>query len=209
MDKKPDILRFIDFTNLLLKLRAIERKVNLPPDNIEAENDVEHSYIIAMSAWYLSQYFPEIDTDKVVKMSLVHDMLEIHAGDTDAYGSREVIDSKKERETKAIQKLKDDWRDFPEMNDAINEYESRQTQESKFVYALDKMLPGIIIYIGNGEWWHARGITLEKYLGEKLAKIKLSNEIKSYHDRFLEILRENPNIFPVEDTKKPNDIITK
>jgi putative hydrolase of HD superfamily len=69
------------------------------------ENDTEHSYNLAMTAWYLAAYFPELDKNKLIRYALVHDLVEIHAGDTFAFGDAKHIASKSEREAAALNQL--------------------------------------------------------------------------------------------------------
>src|SRR5487761_1693983 len=111
--KKPDIHRLIEFQSLLHQFQAIERVTHVP-GKFEPENDTEHSYNLALSAWFLAQYFPHLDRDKIIRYALVHDLVEIHAGDTYIYADQATIDTKKEREHAALLQLEKDWPDFPE-----------------------------------------------------------------------------------------------
>jgi 5'-deoxynucleotidase YfbR-like HD superfamily hydrolase len=70
---KPDIHRLIELQKLLLQFQSIERVVHVP-DNFEYENDTEHSYNLTITAWFLAQYFPHLDRDKVIRFALVHDL---------------------------------------------------------------------------------------------------------------------------------------
>lgn len=67
--QQPNIARLIEFQRLLLKFRAIERKLYLPPETNKLENDVEHSYVLAMMAWYVGSYFPELDNNLLIRLS--------------------------------------------------------------------------------------------------------------------------------------------
>jgi putative hydrolase of HD superfamily len=80
--KKPDIHRLIAFEELLLRFRTIERMIPLPFSSQENENDAEHSYALAMTAWFLAPHFPHLDRDEVIRMALAHDLVELYAGDT-------------------------------------------------------------------------------------------------------------------------------
>src|SRR4051794_16602057 len=103
--QKPDIHRLLQFQHVLLQFQAIQRKVHIPPSLEDTENDVEHSYGIAMVGWYLSQYFPKLNRDKILRMGLAHDLVEIHAGDTFSYGDQATLDGKAERERLAYERL--------------------------------------------------------------------------------------------------------
>jgi len=195
MKNKPDINRVVEFNQLLLTLRAINRKVHIPPANKQPENDVEHSYNLAMAAWFLAQYFPEIDLDKVVRLALAHDLIEVHSGDTFSYGSQEELSSKDAREQAAREQLEHDWPDFPALLESIQEYEARQTPEAKFVYSLDKLMPAILNYLGKGGVWTKHAITLEQFRHEKESKMPISPEIYPYYEELLEILKQHPSYF--------------
>ena len=193
--KKPDIHRVIALQQLLLRFGAIERRTRHPDNFDQYETDIEHSYTLAMVAWFLVQYFPKLKGPVVIQLALVHDLVELHAGDTFAFAPVDVLDGKAAREAVAIEKLAEEWPDFPEMHTTIREYEARQTEEAKFVYALDKFIPILLNYLNQGRTWQYEGITFEKFLAEKEAKIPVSPEIDHYYRELLEILRDHLEFF--------------
>lgn len=197
---KPDIRRLIELQQLMIRFHHIQREVYHTTLD-RKETDTEHSYSLAMAAWFLAQYFPELDTGLVIRLALVHDLVEIHAGDTFAYGSKEEIDSKAAREAAAAKRLLAEWADFPEMNDAIERYERRDTPEAKFVYALDKVMPAILNYLNKGDIWRRHNITIEQFMSEKEAKVPVSPEIYRYYRQLLALLREHPDYFPKSSTQ--------
>lgn len=148
--KKPDIHRLLEFQRLLYTLRGIKRSISFPPRLDDFENDAEHSYSLAMNAWFLAGHFPKLNRDICVRIALAHELVEIYAGDTYAYSDQATIDQKKVREEAAVEKLWADWPDFPELIEAIEDYEERNTEEAKFVYALDKLLPALLNYLNEG-----------------------------------------------------------
>jgi len=161
---KPDISRLLEFQKLLLQFSQIERVTHRQIQQKEfiLENDAEHSYTLALTAWFLCEYFPELDRDLVIRIALVHDLVEIHAGDTYIYAAPSVIATKDGREVAAFATLKDEWADFPEMLEHIQEYKKRESPEARFVYALDKIMPIMQIYIHDGYTWKQEGITPER-----------------------------------------------
>jgi 5'-deoxynucleotidase YfbR-like HD superfamily hydrolase len=195
MSKKPDINRLIQLHRLLLDFQAIERITHVP-GKFEQENDTEHSYNLAISAWYLAEYFPQLDKDRVIRFALVHDLVEIHAGDTYIYADQATIDSKKEREHAALIQLEKDWPDFPDMIKEIKEYEAKDSEEAKFVYALDKIMPIMLIFIGGGYSWRKEHVTLEQLHQTKQAKVALSPAIKPYYDQLYKLLLRHGHYFP-------------
>jgi len=118
--------------------------VRIPNQLDQKENDVEHSYALAMAGWFLAPYFPHLDESKIIRYALAHDLVEIHAGDTFAYGEQQHIDTKKAREQAAAEQLSREWPDFPDLHEAIRDYEERADAEAKFVYALDKIMPALM-----------------------------------------------------------------
>lgn len=106
-----------------------------------------------MAAWYVSQQFPELDTALVLQYALAHDLVEVYADDTYIYGSEQDLASKQQREADALQRIESEWPDFQDMTATIHAYEQRADAESKFVYALDKIMPILLIYIHDGYTW--------------------------------------------------------
>ena len=135
-----------------------------------------------MTGWFLAQYFPELNIHTVIQLGLVHDLLELYAGDTHVYGETSALDTKAAREAAAIDRLIREWPDFPDMLDAIHAYEARTSNEAKFVYALDKLMPMFLNYLNHGQTWQEEGITLARVKAEKEAKIPISPEIYAYYN---------------------------
>lgn len=201
MAKRPDINRLIEFQQMMFKFRDIQRVVYLPGKKDDHENDVEHSYFLTVSAWFLVSYFPKFDRDKVIRLALAHDIVEVHAGDTFAYGSQKDLSSKKARELAALEKLKTEWPDFGDLTSSIEEYENRASEEAKFVYALDKIMPAMVNFLDGGRVWQEHGITIEKLNLEKMGKIPVSPDILKYYKQLYKIFQQNPRLFPVEGKK--------
>lgn len=191
---RPDIRRLVELQRLLLQFHSIKRQVyHTTPDR--QETDTEHSYTLAIAGWFLAQYFPGLDTNTVIRLALVHDLLELHAGDTFAYGDRAILSTKADREAAAVQKLAADWADFPDMVHDIRSYEARESAEAKFVYALDKVMPAILNYLNEGDIWRRYHITIDQFIAEKEAKVPVSPEVYAYYTELLAILRKHPEFF--------------
>lgn len=145
------------------------------------ENDVEHSYVLAMTAWYLVDVLaPHLDKDLVIRYALVHDLVEAYAGDTYVYSTDDAHkNSKHEREEAARVQIEEEFPEFGELHALIQEYEAKQTPESVFVYALDKIIPVLTIYLASKEqesYWKKHKVHFEMLAENKNAKIKLSPE---------------------------------
>ncbi len=191
---KPDLGRLIDLQRLLYAYRNVKRVVHHP--NHELENDTEHSYALAMTAWYLAPHFPALDRDKVIRYALAHDVVEVHAGDTYVFGDAASLASKHDREASALQRLQTEWPDFTQLTDAIMAYEARIDEEARFIYALDKIMPVMAIYIADGHTWKQEGLTVERLHAVKVDKVALSPEIAPYYDDLHQLLLESPHLIP-------------
>jgi putative hydrolases of HD superfamily len=197
---KPDIHRLLAFQQLLLKFREVQRVTHVP-DTHEAENDTEHSYNLALTAWFLAEYFPALDKDQLIRFALVHDLVEVYAGDTYIYADASIIATKKARETKALQQLEKEWPDFPDMLAAIHAYETRGSDEAKFIYALDKIMPIMVIFLSGGYTWKKEGITHDLLHEVKQHKVAVSPEIESYYNQLYQLLLDNTHLFGSKSAK--------
>lgn len=192
---KADIHRLIELQMLLASFSQVERRADRQhKGDYVPENDTEHSYNLAMTAWYLSKWFPELNKDLILRYALAHDLVEVHAGDTFIYGSEEELSSKHQRESEALEKLKVDWADFEDMNKTIDDYEKRSDKESKFVYALDKIMPIMLIYIHDGYSWKRDKVTAEMLYKAKVDKVGLSPEVFPYFEQLHELLTSRPDL---------------
>lgn len=192
-----DLLKFVELTQ---EFKAVRRKVLLAKEGRE-ENDAEHSFQLALLAWYIiSSKKLELDANICMRYALVHDLPETYAGDTPSEVHKkysEARSKKHEREERAMQKLMYEFPEFPDMHDLIRAYELKEDEESKFVYALDKILPLMNIYLDKGHSWKIHGITMEDIINDKAKKVEASPEIKKYYDLIMELLKSNQaELFP-------------
>lgn len=128
------------------------------------------------------------------RYALAHDLIEVYAGDTYIYGSKELLDSKQEREEKAVQTLKSEWSDFPDLNEAIHTYELKADAESRFVYALDMLMPIMLIFVNDGYSWKKEGVTVDMLYEAKREKVRQSPEILPYFEQLHELLLSRSNL---------------
>jgi putative hydrolases of HD superfamily len=130
------------------------------------ENSAEHSWHLAIAALLLAEYANQpIDTSRVIRMALVHDLVEIDAGDIfiyDTVGNLEKAAKEKKAADRIFGLLPADQRD--EWRALWNEFEQRETAEAKFASALDRLLPVLHNYFTNGRSWKEHGITREQAL---------------------------------------------
>lgn len=192
--KKPDITQVFEFQKFLLAFRGTKRAIYIPGSD-ESENDVDHSYFLAMLAWFLApQIDPTLDTGKITKYCLVHDLVEVYAGDTFAFDSVGQQD-KKEREHQAFIKIKEQFPEFPQMSEAIETYEQKTDRESKFVYALDKMTPAILSCLDDGRAWLENEITYDEVYEYDSHKVKTSEDIWPHFEALHSHLKNHPEYF--------------
>lgn len=183
--------RLLSFAKIIADLQAVERVIRVRRSE-RWENDVEHSYSLAMLAWYIvdTEKLP-LDRDTVFRYALAHDLVEVYAGDTYLYSEdKELLASKPERERLAAERLAREFPEMPDMHAAIAGYVTKEDAESRFVYALDKIEPILKIYLDGGETWQKKGITLEKVYESKKDKVALSPEIQPYFDELMVLLRK-------------------
>lgn len=128
------------------------------------ENDAEHSFHLALMAAVLAEHANEpVDVLHVMKMVLIHDAVEVDAGDTYAYDTAGNA-TKREREVKAADRifalLPDDQ--AAEYRALWDEFEARETPEAKFANTLDRIQPLLLNYKKGGISWKRRGIRAEQ-----------------------------------------------
>ena len=145
--------------------KEIERRT-LISSGKRFENDSEHAWHMALMAILLSEYAnEEIDVLKTVTMILIHDIVEIDAGDTYCY-DYELGKSQREREVKAANRiyalLPDDQ--GKKLRALWDEFEANETPEAHFAHAMDCLQPTMLNNATNGEMWKKNGIKLSQVL---------------------------------------------
>ncbi|HRR02163.1 MAG TPA: HD domain-containing protein [Treponemataceae bacterium] len=150
----------IDFIIEIDKIKHIFRKTRLF-DGSRFENDAEHAWHFALLALVLQEYANDaIDVHKVITMALIHDIVEIDAGDVLAYDTEQRLLAE-EKERKAAERifgiLPDEQRD--EFKKIWNEFEERKTPEARFAAALDRFEPILQNYMTNFSTWKEHDIT--------------------------------------------------
>jgi putative hydrolase of HD superfamily len=148
------------------RLKSIERRNRLA-DGSRRENTAEHSWHLGIAALVLAPFASEpVDVATAVAMALVHDIVEIDAGDTFAYDDSEGAATKQAREEAAADRLfgllpADTGRRFREMWD---EYERGDTPEARFVMAVDRLAPMMLNLAEGASTWREHGITRSRVI---------------------------------------------
>ena len=189
-----ELIRFIKFG---YQFQSVERKVYTPGTK-HWENDAEHCFQLALVAWFLAEkHHLDLNYEKLFKYALAHDLVETYAGDTTYYDAPEKRASKQYREHDAKERIAKEFPDITTLHSTISDYEERVDNESKFIYALDKLLPTISIYLDNGVLWHETNITHAQMNEYKLPKLAVSELIFAYNSCLEERLSNNEStLFP-------------
>lgn len=148
---------------------------NLVANGSRRENDAEHSWHFALAAVVLAEHAKDksISIDRVVKMALVHDLVEVYAGDTFAY-DKEGYEDKEKREKEAADKL---FSILPEaqgkmLRELWEEFEGFKSPESEYANALDRFMPLLLNFNTKGHTWRLRDDITSKNVYERMAPIK-------------------------------------
>ena len=164
--------------------------------NDRRETDTEHSFHLAMAAWYLSGFFPKYNQELLLKFALAHDLVEIHAGDVMAIGRTDEQQSKKDQdEEKALIQIKNDWPDFADMTKTIERYESQQDPEAVFVKALDKIMPILHQLLTKGKTWKHWDMHRDEVITQKDKKTAPSAEVNRIWKDLRKIIFEHDEYF--------------
>lgn len=155
----------IQFIVEIDKLKTVARRTLLITDPSRYENSAEHSWHIAVAALILSEYAEKDDIDIlcVLKMLLIHDLVEIDAGDTychDEEGNRNKAEREKSAADRIFSLLPPDQSE--EFRELWNEFEARETPESRFCAVVDRLQPLLHAYHTHGRVWKERGISAEQ-----------------------------------------------
>ena len=171
------------------KLKNIFRQTRLSGHG-RRENDAEHSWHIALMAYLFREYAnEEVDILRVMLMCLVHDIVEIDAGDTYAYDAQG-LETQKAREAAARERL---YSILPEDQGAelaalFDEFEACETPEARFARALDNIQPMMLNHSNGGGDWREHGIAAEQVYRRQSGTRLGSERLFAVAD---EVIREN------------------
>lgn len=166
----------VNFIREIDKVKKIIRQ-NYITDASRRENDAEHAWHAALMAVLLSEYSNEpVDTMKVVKMLLIHDLVEIDAGDSYAYDYAAQATAH-QREVKAAERIfgmlpEDQQQEFRSLWDEFEEYE---TAEARFAHVMDNFQPLILNDASDGLSWREHQVKKENVM-RRNAKVPSASE---------------------------------
>lgn len=155
---------------------------------VRRENDAEHAWHMAMMLYILKEYSnEEFDVAKAMMMALIHDIVEIDAGDTYAYDAQ-ALETQKEREERAADRiyglLPDDQRD--ELRALFEEFEAGETAEARFAKTMDNFQPLLLNDSNGGADWREHNVTKSKVVGRQQKNILGSKEIWEYTSELID-----------------------
>ena len=179
------------------KLKNVERQTHITGFT-RRENDAEHSWHMAMMLYLLKEYSnKEFDLAKAMMMALIHDIVEIDAGDTYAYDET-ALSSQKEREDKACERifglLPDDQKET--LISLFNEFEKGESAEARIVKTMDNFQPLLLNDFNNGGDWKEHVVSKTKVL-ERHKKSQLGSEFIGKYS--LDMNLENVKIGNIKD----------
>ena len=177
IEKQFEFLKEIDKENNIFRQTYLA-------DGMRKENDAEHAWHMALFVMVLSEYANEdIDVLKTMKIVLIHDLIEIYAGDTYAYDSKG-NESKRGRELAAADRLfnilpKDQAEEFRALWD---EFEENITPEARFANTMDKIQPLMLNNASEGRSWEEHGVHASQVYGRNEKTHLGSEELWKYAD---------------------------
>ncbi|MCQ2599836.1 MAG: HD domain-containing protein [Treponema sp.] len=184
-DEKINML--LKFTAEVDKMTSVIRHTSLI-DMSRNENDAEHSWHIALMAILFKDYAPEgCDIGRAVKMCIVHDLIEIYAGDTFAYDA-EANKGKEEREKIAADRL---FGQLPvelgkELRDLWEEFDRMDTPDSRYAAAMDRLQPFLHNTLTEGHTWKEGHPSIEMVNKRIAPAIETIPQVKSWYDLNIE-----------------------
>ena len=185
----------LDFALEIDKEKNIFRQTHLSGHG-RNENDAEHAWHRAIMAYLLREYSNEpVDITRVMLMCLIHDVVEIDAGDTYAY-DEEGKKTQKAREEAAKERiyslLPEDQKE--ELAAIFDEFEESKTPESKFAHAMDNLQPLMLNNSNDGGDWREHGVSAKQVYGRQSRTKEGSEKLYEVTDQIIKKHREKGNL---------------
>ncbi|MEN9582436.1 MAG: hypothetical protein RL641_390 [Candidatus Parcubacteria bacterium] len=190
------LLDILNFQKLLKKYNGVYRDLSSIHNSKESDNDIEHSYRVAMLCWFIvEKYKLKLKISKILKYALVHDLVEVYAGDVSIYkNTPKKVKSAKEH--KSFQKLQKQFPHLEDMWSTISKYEKRTDAESKFVYIIEKLEPIFVVILSEQDHWIKRNVSIDDFIDRKQSKIKdISSFAQMFNKETMDYLQKNKHKF--------------
>ena len=173
---REKLLKDMEFIIELDKMKSIFRRTSIIGQDRQ-EDDAQHSWHISIMAMILSEYTNEkIDLLRAIKMLLIHDLVEIYAGDTFCYDKEGNL-SKRDREVAAADKIYGmlDHYKADELRALWEEFEEMKTPEAIFAASMDRLQPMLSNYKNNGGTWKLHDVS-KSDIYQRIAPVKESSD---------------------------------
>lgn len=173
--------------------------IQLSDKQSRKETDAEHAWSLALVACAVAPRIDDsLDVGKIAQLAIVHDLVEIHAGDVSIWADDNALEAKEENEAKALQKLAKDFASFPWLIENITEYEEKSSNEALFVYAVDKLIPFFFRILVKPTPFERKKLKLEQFrTGIQRSRRKAQSHpvIGRYFDEMLDMFLSHPEYF--------------
>ena len=173
------------------RLKSVARRTYLG-DQSRRENSAEHSWHLALGVLLLREYGGDVDVFRALQMAILHDLVEIDAGDTFVYDDAN-MELKAEREKAAAERI---FGLLPEDQNAEfravwEEFERGESAEAKFALAIDRLWPILMNYATQGRAWNEHGVSAQWVRDYNLASTGGAPEIQRFIRELLDLASEN------------------
>ncbi|TWX73459.1 HD domain-containing protein [Colwellia sp. C1TZA3] len=188
-----DLKQQLDFILELDRLKAVYRKVVVKSDKNRPENSAEHSWHIAMMAQTLHVYAAEpVNVARVTSMLLIHDIVEIDAGDTFAFAAQAELDAQEAKELEAAKRI---FGLLPEKQGSAMlklwlEFEAAETTDAKFAKAMDRVLPLLQNMKNDGGSWAKHNVSKSEVIARNNLLDGLAPKLWTYVAEQIELAVE-------------------
>ena len=176
-----NLKRRLFFISEIDKMKTVMRRTLLT-DGSRRENDAEHSWHLGVMAFILEEYAKEpFCMERVLKMVLIHDLVEVYAGDTFAF-DREANLQKEEKEKAAAEKL---FSILPadqgkELREIWEEFDAMNTPDSRYAAALDRLQPFIHNLLTNGHTWVLGNVKVSQVMERSGSVMEILPELRPW-----------------------------
>ena len=181
---------------LILPFYSVNRDMLVPTKNFTEENDAEHSWSLAILACALAEHIDEnLDIGLIGQFSIVHDLVEVFAGDTSVWADEYDLTSKESREAASLELIKSKFHSFKWLVEIIEAYELQESDEAKYVKAMDKYIALCIRFRDQGLFYKKMKITKKRFI-EQLAHNRIKAHSHPGVARYYERIRSEYDVHP-------------
>ncbi len=187
----------VELGQLVLKFSRIDR-ATLHEDGLRPETDSDHTVMLGILACAVANKIrPDLDLGLVAQFALVHDLVEVYAGDTVTIGISENEKHEKiKREKVALSRISEEFSTkFPWLVETLKTYESLGTIEARFVKGLDKLMPKITHILNNGKYIREIGMTKAGLLKAYRQQVEDMEKYSSDLPEIMQLREDMANVF--------------